>query len=255
MLCGVIARRRDPRETPIIYFGAVLRGGKLFSPSILRGGGRNNRSCAGNNVHIAGNKRGGINLNGTAGNGNRKHIARINIRIVRKRFISALYGNGSIGRLRNGKLVRSLCGERVRSCDGIKETGNVRKILCNINVQRLRALAGFGKLMCGAYSGIGKFLAVCVGGIVLRAVRLGRDIKGSLVNVLSQGFLSLLLHHYNTVQHIFSPFSVGRRGLVEGLYLFTFYALPLAVVSTAFGSGCACKAFSSLIPRLLFAAN
>ena len=54
--------------------------------------------------------------------------------------------------------------------------------------------------------------------------------------MLSHGFLSVLLHHYDAAQHIFSPIPAGRRGLVEGLYLFTFYALPLTALRTAFGS-------------------
>ena len=70
-----------------------------------------------------------------------------------------------------------------------------------------------------------------------------------LCRLLSQGFLSLLLHHYGAAQHIFSPYPVGWRGLVEGLYLFTLYALPLTVILTAFGSDRPCKGFSSLIPR------
>ena len=67
--------------------------------------------------------------------------------------------------------------------------------------------------------------------------------------LLSCSFLSALLRHYNVVQHIFSPYVTRCRGLVEGVYLFTLYALPLTIVPMAFGSDCGCKPFSSLIPR------
>jgi hypothetical protein len=70
------------------------------------------------------------------------------------------------------------------------------------------------------------------------------------VNLLSVGFLSYLLHHYSAVQHIYSP-NVGWCGLVERLYLFTLYALPLTMLCIAFGSDCPLQRVSQFNTALI----
>ena len=53
-----------------------------------------------------------------------------------------------------------------------------------------------------------------------------------VTDLLSHGFLSVVLHHYNAVQHIFSPIPIGRRGLVGRLYsALQFHSLCVACVT------------------------
>ena len=62
-----------------------------------------------------------------------------------------------------------------------------------------------------------------------------KQVTASDQNVIVEFFTSTSYGSFPiSSAYLFTP--VGCRGLVEGLYLFTLYALPLTVLCTAFGS-------------------